>query len=82
MITKNKWERVKELINKIKDWWEGYLVPYDDHENDIVIFPPYIQRPFLARCWESISNFYLNHWLWIWTTAIAVATAFFTASKG
>lgn len=69
-----KGANVRALIHKIIKWWEGYVIPSNDP--DLIIFPPYLHRPFLARCWEVISAFYLAHWMWLWTTAIGAATLF------
>lgn len=67
------------MFKKIKKWWDGYLVDPNDNPNSGIILMPYIQRPFLARCSETLSKFYLNHWQWLWTTAIAVIALLFTA---
>lgn len=71
--------KVSKIIDKLKIWWRGELIPTTLEEalGEVPDRGIQFDRPWLARRWVSLKTFYLNHWKWIIGTAIAVAVAIF-----
>ena len=61
------------MFQKIKDWWAGELINPNTDLESYIIFTPYMQRPFLARCLEILSNFVLANWQFLIGTGIGIA---------
>ena len=56
------------LIDKIKEWYHGeYISPPDNAPDSpfVRISPGYYKKPFLAKAFQRIGKFWLNHWQWI-----------------
>ena len=55
------------MIYKIKKWWIGE----EYHVQDV--FPGIrYKRHWTSKTAHTFLTFYLNHWMWVWSTTIAV----------
>lgn len=66
------------IFQKIKDWYRGkYVSPKNERIVSIKIDPEKMQigrfeRPHLAKIFNALIRFWLNHWQWIIGTIIAL----------
>lgn len=67
------------MFKQIKQWWSGEFTPTplksvlsgEAFEN--------VTRPWPVRVGRAIWRFYMRHWQWLWSTAIAVVTIYVSA---
>jgi len=65
-----------KIINKIKTWYQGKRVEVSLPKGIIGIPIVHYVQPPLARFLKAIGHFWLKHWKWIITTAIAIMSAY------
>ncbi len=63
------------MFERIRKWWEGELINPNIGYEDGPYFMSYYQRPFLARCYETLKDFHLKHWQFIWGILAALVIA-------
>lgn len=64
------------MFSRIKRWYEGEP-KVQEIENDprsSIVFMPliYTEYHWSAKVARAIVSFYLRHWQWLWSTAIAL----------
>ena len=68
------------MISRIKSWYSGQekLVEFEnDPRSSIVIMPSvHIEYHWSAKIVRAVATFYMKHWQWVWTTAIAVVAVY------
>lgn len=66
------------LFAKLRRWYEGEqkIHEFDDDPNSGVFIVPmvYTEHHWSAKAVRAIVAFYLQHWKWIWSTVIGVAS--------
>ena len=69
------------MREKIRRWWNGKFIPYENDPNSsVVLFGGSTEYHWTARIAHVMWDFYLREWKWIWTslftiTAVIVAVA-------
>lgn len=71
------------MFDKIKEWYEGEYIPYrNDPDSPVVIVGPgHLRRPVLAYMIKWTFDFWLAHWQWVITTALAIIGLIFAIRK-
>lgn len=66
------------IAKKASDWYDGRFIPPDNDPDSNVFFAQgHYERPLAARLISTLVHFHQAHWKWIWTTAAALAIAYF-----
>jgi hypothetical protein len=73
---------LKSKLERIKIWYEGEFVPYDnDTSSGLVFLGGYQKLHWTARAAKKLASFWYNHWKWIITTTLAFAGLFIALMK-
>ena len=65
------------MLRKIKEWYEGEWVPFENNPNSsIVLIGGSYRRHWTAEIARKLISFYLNHWQWCWGTIIALVSLY------
>jgi hypothetical protein len=58
---------------KIRVWYEGTFVPYENDPDDLVVFiGGAYRRHWTAKIARAITQFWLDHWQWAIGTVLAI----------
>ena len=64
------------MLQKIKRWYEGEskLEEFENDRNSHVFIMPhlYTEYHWTAKIARRLVSFYLEHWKWIWSAALAL----------
>jgi hypothetical protein len=59
--------------DRISRWWLGEFRPYkNDPDSAVVLIGGRYHRHWTADVAHAIVDFYLRHWQFVWTTALAI----------
>lgn len=57
---------VKKLIQKIRKWYEGEYIPYENDPNSSLVFVGgYYKRSLLANMIRAVLVFHSKEWKWV-----------------
>ena len=63
------------MLKKIRNWYEGEIIPDANDPNSSVVFIGWhTERHWTAKIARAVVEFYLREWKWIFGTLIAVAS--------
>ncbi|WP_151031381.1 hypothetical protein [Cellvibrio sp. KY-GH-1] len=62
---------MKKLLEQIKTWWIGTYIP--EPPNSPLVFGIH-QKHWTSKLAHNLWNFYLEHWKWVWSTALGCGT--------
>lgn len=66
----------RRLHARMKRWWQGEFEKFDPRHPNIM---PSLQWHWTARAVRAIVDFYLRHWKFLWTIAVAIAAVIVAA---
>lgn len=77
-------EWLKRMSDKLATWYRGRYVPPPRDEGGPVFFVSlgHYEQPLLAKLLGILGTFWINHWKWIISAAIAVAAIVVRVSGG
>ena len=62
------------MLKKIKKWWDGEYIPYDNHpSSQVFIIGGFVHRHWTSKVAHSIVDFLGREWKWATGFAVAVA---------
>jgi len=60
------------MWRRVRAWWEGRFVPYENDPNDSIVFiGGYSERHWTARVVRAVASFVRKEWKWSIGTALA-----------
>ena len=66
---------ISSHFSRIKKWYQGkYIPPNNDPDSPIVFTFGRTKRPLVARVLSIIGTFWLNHWKFLLTFLLGLAT--------
>ena len=64
--------RLHGVRRRFLRWWRGEFVRYETRPGEAIpLFPGYQKRHWTSRFTHVLVDFYLEHWKWLITTALA-----------
>lgn len=64
---------MKRIKNRIKKWWYGKDIFFENDSNDSVFFYGwYNKKHWSSKLIHAIFSFYIQHWKFIWELLIGV----------
>lgn len=67
------------MRERIRKWWEGEFVPYDDHpDNGVVMFGGFTHRHWTSHAAQAGVGFLGREWKWVIGTLIALTIPIMT----
>ena len=61
------------VTQAISNWFHGIYIPYNNPPGaGVFIVGGYYERHWTAKVVGTVVGFYLLHWKWLWTTALAL----------
>lgn len=67
-----QYNRIMQMLQKIKNWYQGESKSYQDSGEFGVIFLLYVQRHWTSNIVHYIVNFYSKHWEFVWGIVFSV----------
>lgn len=62
------------MLKLLKDWYNGEFVVEPEEPGSMLMPLMYTRYHWTARIVRMLAAFYLQHWQWVWGTAIGVAS--------
>jgi hypothetical protein len=74
-----------KAVERIREWYRGTYVPpppNDPSSQLVFISPGHYEQSALAKGLRALGRFWLCHWKWIITTALAASSIFLVLAHG
>ena len=70
----------KKIGKALLKWYQGEFIPWENDPNSNVVFIGHDHKlHWTAKIARYLVGFYLKHWKWLWSSAIAILLGLLTS---